>query len=39
MEQFEWYSDVQNFFRAGETVINIVTSGDIDSVIIHMFDL
>ncbi|VDI23771.1 Hypothetical predicted protein [Mytilus galloprovincialis] len=39
MAQVDWYLEVQKLIREGESVISIVTSGDIDSVVIHMFAL
>lgn len=39
MAQVDWYLEFEKLIRKGESVISIVTSGDTDSVVIHMFAL
>jgi len=39
MAQVDWLMEYESFLHAGESCVSIVTSGDIDAVVIHMFAL
>ena len=39
MSQVDWYQNVKDMLKEGQSVVSIVTSGDIDSIVIHIFAL
>ncbi|XP_052082348.1 uncharacterized protein LOC127720000 [Mytilus californianus] len=39
MSQVDWLSNIKDELKEGESVVSIVTSADIDSIVIHLFAL
>ena len=37
MSQIDWLEDIRKDFQPDESVVSVVTSADIDSLVIHLF--